>query len=70
MAEAWSQTWGGRFRVPVAWLDQNMRFPPVEQALPEGLLAVGGDLTVERLLTAYRSGIFPMACVAHERQGS
>ncbi len=34
-------------------------FPPVEQATPEGLLAIGGDLSAERLLTAYRHGIFP-----------
>ena len=45
--------------MPVAWLDQTLRFPPLEEALPEGLLAVGGDLTVERLLLAYRNGIFP-----------
>lgn len=36
-------------------------FPPVDTALadPNGLLAMGGDLTVERLLDAYRHGIFP-----------
>jgi len=34
-------------------------FPPVETATPEGLLAVGGDLSPERLLAAYRLGIFP-----------
>ena len=36
-------------------------FPPVEQALrqPDGLLAVGGDLSPTRLLNAYRHGIFP-----------
>ena len=36
-------------------------FPPVERALrePDGLLAAGGDLSVERLLAAYRQGIFP-----------
>ena len=36
-------------------------FPPVSQALsqPNGLLAIGGDLTVPRLLRAYRCGIFP-----------
>lgn len=34
-------------------------FPPVESATPEGLLAVGGDLSSERLLAAYRQGIFP-----------
>jgi leucyl/phenylalanyl-tRNA--protein transferase len=36
-------------------------FPPIDQALdePEGLLAAGGDLSPERLLAAYRRGIFP-----------
>ncbi len=37
----------------------DLRFPPVEMASPEGLLAVGGDLRAERLLEAYRHGIFP-----------
>lgn len=37
----------------------DLRFPPVDQASPEGLLAVGGDLRPERLLEAYRHGIFP-----------
>jgi leucyl/phenylalanyl-tRNA--protein transferase len=36
-----------------------VRFPPVESATPEGLLAIGGDLEPERLLAAYRRGIFP-----------
>jgi leucyl/phenylalanyl-tRNA--protein transferase len=41
--------------------DPEIRFPAVEQALhePDGLLALGGDLGSERLLLAYRSGIFP-----------
>ena len=34
-------------------------FPPIEEAEDDGLLAVGGDLTKERLLCAYRRGIFP-----------
>ena len=34
-------------------------FPPVNDATSEGILAVGGDLTSERLLLAYKSGIFP-----------
>lgn len=38
---------------------RDLRFPPVEQASPEGLLAVGGDLSPGRLLEAYRHGIFP-----------
>ena len=40
-------------------LDQEIRFPPVEMADDDGLLAVGGDLSRERLLHAYRNGIFP-----------
>jgi len=41
--------------------DQDYRFPAVELALrePDGLLAVGGDLSPNRLLQAYQSGIFP-----------
>ena len=37
----------------------DLRFPAAELASPEGLLAVGGDLRPERLLEAYRHGIFP-----------
>ena len=40
-------------------LDNKLYFPPVEMTDEEGLLAIGGDLSVERLLLAYRSGIFP-----------
>jgi leucyl/phenylalanyl-tRNA--protein transferase len=40
-------------------LDQELIFPPVALAEPDGLLAIGGDLSTERLLLAYRSGIFP-----------
>lgn len=46
----------------IAWLDpEDPGFPSPETALrdPNGLLAVGGDLSVERLLNAYRSGVFP-----------
>lgn len=50
--------------MPVYRLDQRLLFPPVELA-EDGLLAVGGDLSVERLLLAYRSGIFPWPI--HER---
>ena len=38
---------------------QNLYFPPVEEADKTGILALGGDLSVPRLLLAYRSGIFP-----------
>jgi leucyl/phenylalanyl-tRNA--protein transferase len=40
-------------------LDDGVAFPPVENAEPGGLLAVGGDLRPERLIHAYASGIFP-----------
>lgn len=40
-------------------MHEELYFPPVEMASEEGLLAVGGDLSAERLLLAYRSGIFP-----------
>jgi leucyl/phenylalanyl-tRNA---protein transferase len=45
----------------LAWLERGDPFPPVERALknPNGLLAAGADLSVERLLEAYRRGIFP-----------
>jgi leucyl/phenylalanyl-tRNA--protein transferase len=45
--------------MPLTVLDHEIWFPPVEDATEEGLLALGGDLSVERLLLAYRSGIFP-----------
>lgn len=41
------------------FLTQKVEFPHVDKASVEGLLAVGGDLSVERLLLAYQSGIFP-----------
>ena len=40
-------------------LTNELLFPPVEFADEEGLLAIGGDLGTERLLLAYRNGIFP-----------
>jgi leucyl/phenylalanyl-tRNA---protein transferase len=40
-------------------LDKELRFPPAEMADEDGLLAIGGDLSRERLLHAYRNGIFP-----------
>jgi leucyl/phenylalanyl-tRNA--protein transferase len=45
--------------MPIQFLDQRLRFPDPRRADPEGLVAVGGDLSVPRLLMAYRSGIFP-----------
>jgi leucyl/phenylalanyl-tRNA--protein transferase len=43
----------------IAFLSDSLAFPNVEQANQEGLLAVGGDLSPERLLLAYKNGIFP-----------
>ncbi len=40
-------------------LTERLWFPPVDKARRDGLLAVGGDLSRERLLLAYRNGIFP-----------
>jgi leucyl/phenylalanyl-tRNA---protein transferase len=40
-------------------LTKNIWFPDVSQASKEGLLAIGGDLLAERLLFAYKHGIFP-----------
>jgi leucyl/phenylalanyl-tRNA--protein transferase len=40
-------------------LNETLQFPPVEMADEDGLLAVGGDLSRERLLYAYSNGIFP-----------
>jgi leucyl/phenylalanyl-tRNA--protein transferase len=45
--------------MPLFALDQELIFPPVSLAEPDGLLAVGGDLSIQRLLLAYRNGIFP-----------
>jgi leucyl/phenylalanyl-tRNA--protein transferase len=45
--------------MPLHVLDKNLWFPPVKEALADGLLAIGGDLSVNRLLMAYKAGIFP-----------
>ena len=46
---------------PVLILAADTPFPPLQQALtePNGLVAIGGNLTPQRLLNAYRQGIFP-----------
>jgi len=41
------------------FLNDRLQFPPVETAREDGLLAVGGDLSPERLLLAYQNGVFP-----------
>lgn len=44
---------------PLHFLSKRLEFPPVDTASEDGLLAVGGDLSPERLLLAYKNGIFP-----------
>jgi leucyl/phenylalanyl-tRNA--protein transferase len=45
----------------VAAIEGDCEFPPLEQALnePNGLIAIGGELTTARLISAYKQGIFP-----------
>ena len=44
---------------PIPRLTDELWFPPISQADSEGLVAIGGDLSPERLILAYKSGIFP-----------
>ncbi|QEE48403.1 leucyl/phenylalanyl-tRNA--protein transferase [Flavobacterium alkalisoli] len=41
------------------FLSRDLYFPPAVQASPEGIVAIGGDLSPERLMLAYHNGIFP-----------
>ena len=45
--------------MPLFTIEKELVFPDVRWAEPDGLLAMGGDLSPERLLLAYRNGIFP-----------
>jgi len=45
--------------MPLFALEEELAFPPVHLAEPDGLLAIGGDLSPERLVLAYKNGIFP-----------
>ena len=45
--------------MPIFRLSERIEFPPPRLARPDGLLCVGGDLSPERLIEAYRNGIFP-----------
>jgi leucyl/phenylalanyl-tRNA--protein transferase len=45
-------------KLPVYLLDDTYHFPPAEGA-ENGIVAIGGDLSLERLLSAYKNGIFP-----------
>ncbi len=57
MSHAYYQLPNGR----VAAIDSDCNFPPLHHALtePNGLIAIGGDLSFNRLLSAYQQGIFP-----------
>ncbi len=48
-----------KFVTMIFRLTDHLLFPDPELAEPDGLLAVGGDLTTDRLLLAYQKGIFP-----------
>lgn len=43
----------------LVWLDDESPLPPPDNALPDGLLAAGGSLSIKRLTEAYTKGIFP-----------
>ena len=45
--------------LPIYLLTSDLYFPPVDQASREGILAIGGDLSSERLMLAYKNGVFP-----------
>ncbi|CAI8425405.1 MAG: Leucyl/phenylalanyl-tRNA--protein transferase [Flavobacterium sp. SCGC AAA160-P02] len=44
------------------WLSEKIEFPPYESATKDGVIAIGGDLSPERLIYAYQHGIFPWYC--------
>jgi len=48
-----------KLNVLVKFLTEDLWFPSVSEASEEGIVAIGGDLSVARLILAYRSGIFP-----------
>lgn len=41
------------------WLSENIEFPPYEFTTEDGIIALGGDLSENRLIFAYKNGIFP-----------
>jgi leucyl/phenylalanyl-tRNA--protein transferase len=52
-------TLNAKLSLSIFLIEEGLSFPPVHLAEPDGLLAIGGDLCPERLLLAYRNGIFP-----------
>src|SRR5437764_15458238 len=64
IGESFPERWNMDNPIRLHWLDpRNPRqpFPPAQMAMrdPNGLLAIGGDLSATRLLQAYAQGIFP-----------
>ena len=55
----WGSDWFVINEMTIYRIPEEHIFPPVSEAEPNGLLGVGSDLAPERLLKAYRSGIFP-----------
>jgi len=45
--------------MPITFISDQTNFPDPKNCEPDGLLAVGGDLSIERLILAYSNGIFP-----------
>ena len=43
----------------MVWLTENISFPDYKFTTPDGIIALGGDLSEERLIYAYKNGIFP-----------
>mgnify|MGYP000462475823 CR=1 FL=1 len=43
----------------IPFLSEDLIFPSAEQSTPRGIVAIGGDLSLDRLILAYRKGIFP-----------
>jgi leucyl/phenylalanyl-tRNA---protein transferase len=55
----WLWEFGTKYLMPIFRLGDEINFPPVHLTSGNGILAIGGDLSPSRLLTAYRQGIFP-----------
>ena len=53
----------------VVQLDEELWFPDPHVGDPDGMLAVGGDLSIDRLLLAYSHGIFPWFSFTSRREG-
>lgn len=45
--------------MPIPYLTEELWFPPADQTTGDGIVAIGGDLSPNRLLLAYQKGIFP-----------